>query len=151
MSGGSWQTCLLKDKPFVAHAVPHSSWLGFLPYAWVPALGSNLTERIEVVNPFILVASITCGYAKHMLPRSFLLFHLRKKILSLLLSCQSRFNHTKAPAVAPSDCAPKEEHRAEGQGWGSGPSSPNPPSVKRPPPPCSDPRKRSLMHPKERH
>lgn len=31
------------------------------PYARVPALSSNLTVRIEVVNPFILVASITCG------------------------------------------------------------------------------------------
>lgn len=77
------------------------------PYARVPALGSNLTVRIEVVNPFILVASITCGYSKHMLPKSFLLFHLRKKILSFLLSCQSGFNHTKAPVVVPSDCAPR--------------------------------------------
>lgn len=31
-----------------------------------PSPCSNLTVRIEVVNPFILVASIICGYSKHM-------------------------------------------------------------------------------------
>lgn len=81
--------CLLKDKPSVAQALTHSSWLGFLPYARVPALGSNLTVRIEVVNPFILVASITCS-SKHTLPRSLLLFHFRTKILSFVLSVQSQ-------------------------------------------------------------
>ena len=49
----------------------------------------QLTVRIEVINSFILIASITCGYSKHMLPRNFLVFHLRKNsFFSCVLSVQ---------------------------------------------------------------
>ena len=116
--GGHWQACLfLKDKPFVAQASTHSSWLGFLPYARGPALGANLTVRTEVVHPLMLVASVTCGYSKHTGSQRASCY-LRKNVSSLL-SCQSGFNHTKSPVMVPTDCAPKKG-RASGLGlWPS--------------------------------
>lgn len=107
MSRGCWQACLFPTGRLLWHKprpTSHPAWDSHL-YTRVPALGSSLIVSSEAVNPFILVASITCVYSTHRLPRSFLLFPLREKN-SFLLSSQSRFNHIKAPVMAPSVRAP---------------------------------------------
>lgn len=112
---GSWQACLIpQDKPFVSHTSLNVSWLEFIPLCTNSCPYSNLTVRIEVVNPFILVAFITCGCSKHMLQGASCYFIKKKK--NSFLSCQSGFNHTRASVMAPSDHGLRRYAGARGPG-----------------------------------
>lgn len=149
MSRGCWQACLFPTGRLLWHKprpTSHPAWDSHL-YTRVPALGSSLIVSSEAVNPFILVASITCVYSTHRLPRSFFLFLLREKN-SFLLSSQSRFNHIKAPVMAPSVRAPG---RGTGPRVKGGAFCPlRMPLVVRPLP-SPAPQERSLVYPKERN
>jgi hypothetical protein len=98
----------------VAHTSLNVSWLEFIPLCTNSCPYSNLTVRIEVVNPFILVAFITCGCSKHMLQGASCYFIKKKK--NSFLSCQSGFNHTRASVMAPSDHGLRRYAGARGPG-----------------------------------
>lgn len=117
----------LRGQTFGGTSLSSLLLAGIHPLTLVPALGSYLTVRIEVVNPF--VASVTWGYSKPKPPRSFLLFHLRrkkKKKKFFRLSCTSRFNHTTGTSNGAIRLCPRGGAQGRGSGLGLWPAPSKP-------------------------